>query len=384
MTSENEILSVIETLYAAAWGRADSRLAMSNLGSLFHASRVCTFNALTGPDAVVAINDVAASIDDAGTAANDFVRAFTPKREPQHPYLSFFARSGSSIARLEEIIDIEGFRRQPLWNEWMKPRDLDRDMRCVIEIDPALESRRSICIHRAVGQETFSKSEMDLLGLLLPHLRRAGATAGHLMRGTMDAAMNGTVSVAMLAVDKEGRIIRANAAADALLSSPEAPIMLREGCLTARAPAQRTRLTEFIADAFKRPLARQTGRIALLEASDESHRRHRFIANASPVPAGEIGNAIGELVLISIRRLDRPNDVDLVPFLTNLFGLSPAHARLAAWLSSGATLHEAAAACGITYSSARTYLAAVYAKTGTRHQGELVALVKTIEMAANG
>ncbi len=84
------------------------------------------------------------------------------------------------------------------------------------------------------------------------------------------------------------------------------------------------------------------------------------------------------------RRLDRPNDVDLVPFLTNLFGLSPAHARLAAWLSSGATLHEAAAACGITYSSARTYLAAVYAKTGTRHQGELVALVKTIEMAANG
>ncbi|MBN9274930.1 MAG: hypothetical protein J0J15_32730, partial [Mesorhizobium sp.] len=279
---------------------------MSNLGSLFHASRVCTFNALTGPGAVVAINDVAASIDDADTTANDFVRAFTPKREPQHPYLSFFARSGSSIARLEEIIDIEGFRREPLWNEWMKPRDLDRDMRCVIEIDPTLESRRSICIHRAVGQETFSKSEMDLLGLLLPHLRRAGATAGHLMRGTMDTAMNGTVSVAMLAVDRDGRVIRVNAAADALLSSPEAPIMLRDGCLAARAPAQRTRLAEFIADAFRPPLARQMGRIALLEASDESQRRHRFIANASPVPAGEIGNATGELVLISIRRLDRP------------------------------------------------------------------------------
>lgn len=384
MTSENEILSVIEVLYAAAWGRADTRSAMSSLGSLFHASRVCTFNARTGMESVVEINDVAASIDDADTVANDFVRAFTPKREPQHPYLSFFARNGSSITRLEEIIDLEGFRREPLWNEWMKPRDLDLDMRCVIEIDPVLKTRRSICIHRAIGQETFSNREMDLLGLLLPHLRRAGSTNGHLRRGTMDAAMNGTVSVAMLAVDKESRIVRANAATDALLSSPEAPIMLRDGCLTARAPAQRARFAEFIADAFKPPLARQTGRIALLEASDDIQRRHRFLASASPVPAGEIGNATGELVLISIRRLDRPNDVDLVPFLTSLFGLSPAHARLAAWLGSGATLHEAAAACGITYSSARTYLAAVYAKTGTRHQGELVALVKTIEMAANG
>lgn len=58
-----------------------------------------------------------------------------------------------------------------------------------------------------------------------------------------------------------------------------------------------------------------------------------------------------------------------------LFDLTPAEAMLVAELANGRSLHDAAAARGITYSTARTQLRAVFAKTGCRRQGELVALL---------
>ena len=61
--------------------------------------------------------------------------------------------------------------------------------------------------------------------------------------------------------------------------------------------------------------------------------------------------------------------------LTGLFDLTPAEAKFAAALVSGQSVKEASLTVGITESSGRTYLARIFAKTGTHRQTELVTLL---------
>lgn len=61
--------------------------------------------------------------------------------------------------------------------------------------------------------------------------------------------------------------------------------------------------------------------------------------------------------------------------LSVLFKLTAGQARIAARLAEGMTLEAAADACGISKETARTHLKAVFVKTGTTRQSELVALL---------
>ena len=62
--------------------------------------------------------------------------------------------------------------------------------------------------------------------------------------------------------------------------------------------------------------------------------------------------------------------------LHGLFDLTPREASLAAALATGQTLHEAAAANSIRYSTARTHLEHIFSKTGTSQQSQLVLLLQ--------
>lgn len=61
--------------------------------------------------------------------------------------------------------------------------------------------------------------------------------------------------------------------------------------------------------------------------------------------------------------------------LGRLYGLTPAEARLAAVMMQGKSLEQAAEELGITRSTARDRLKAVFSKTNTRRQGELISLL---------
>ena len=61
--------------------------------------------------------------------------------------------------------------------------------------------------------------------------------------------------------------------------------------------------------------------------------------------------------------------------LTRAFGLTPGEAQLAAALSSGTTLQDAADELGIGNETARTRLKGVFAKTGVNRQTALIALI---------
>jgi DNA-binding CsgD family transcriptional regulator len=61
--------------------------------------------------------------------------------------------------------------------------------------------------------------------------------------------------------------------------------------------------------------------------------------------------------------------------LKRLYDLTPAEARLAQGLAGGDSLDEVASGLGIRITTARTQLAAIFAKTDTRRQAKLVAVL---------
>ena len=64
--------------------------------------------------------------------------------------------------------------------------------------------------------------------------------------------------------------------------------------------------------------------------------------------------------------------------LVSLFGLTAAEARLASLVAGGAALDEVAVRLGVARETARNQLKAVFAKTETHRQGELVALLSQL------
>jgi DNA-binding CsgD family transcriptional regulator len=64
-----------------------------------------------------------------------------------------------------------------------------------------------------------------------------------------------------------------------------------------------------------------------------------------------------------------------IPMLRQAFGLSPAEARLASEIGNGRDLKEIAVSHGVSEGTLRAQLKAIFAKTDTHRQAELVALI---------
>jgi DNA-binding CsgD family transcriptional regulator len=80
-------------------------------------------------------------------------------------------------------------------------------------------------------------------------------------------------------------------------------------------------------------------------------------------------------ILIIIKRLASPPSLPDLAALAQIYGLTGAELRLCTSLYAGRTLQEAAVELGISYEAVRTRTKTIFAKTGTRGQSGLCALL---------
>lgn len=88
----------------------------------------------------------------------------------------------------------------------------------------------------------------------------------------------------------------------------------------------------------------------------------------------------GAATLIAAVTVSASRLVPSLQVLMGLFDLTPAEVKLAAALAGGSSLQEAAFRSGIQKTTARTHLDAIFRKTGTSRQGQLVALLKGTQL----
>ena len=207
-------------------------------------------------------------------------------------------------------------------------------------------------------------NSMSRLAAIRPHLARATMVATRLgierARGSLDAMT--ALGLPAVLLDRKGIVREANAwmTPDLITTRAGGRIVLDHAA------------GEIALDAILG--GRSSTRSIALPASGARPGR---IVHVIPLSGDAQDIFSGSLSLLIMNVAAGPRDQPDPAILRGLFDLSPAEARLAAALASGLSLDAASAACGIRYSTARSYLERIFAKTGVHRQAELAALLAT-------
>jgi DNA-binding CsgD family transcriptional regulator len=108
---------------------------------------------------------------------------------------------------------------------------------------------------------------------------------------------------------------------------------------------------------------------------DADHRRP-LVLHAVPIADRAASGPHTVVILVDLDETPRPQ----ADALQKIFGLTPAEARLAIELATGKSSDEVADAAGVKVATVRKQLASVFAKTNTRRQPELIALLVRVSI----
>jgi DNA-binding CsgD family transcriptional regulator len=123
-------------------------------------------------------------------------------------------------------------------------------------------------------------------------------------------------------------------------------------------------------DGLRQRLTKEGSPVVLLRADDEE----RLVAHLAS-RSGGVGDDRAVL-LTDLHDFQVPHE----NILRAVFDLTPAEVRLAQAITRGDTLDEVATSLGIKMPTARTQLAAIFAKTGTQRQAKLVAILTRLAL----
>jgi len=288
-------------------------------------------------------------------------------------------RRAGDVLVTREMTPVVDLLRSEMYNEFLNPRGLHEGLR--MDIWAGNGWVEDISMLRPWSSGRFTAEEIRAAHALVPHLQRATAVSRRL-RGAADLALAGLAALerlhtAVVLVTRSGRLVYANAAAQALLARNDG-IMIADGVLGCANPS--------VAGAFQAVVeaacdpAGQGGRSGALRIP-RPLRRPALAMIALPLRA--------EALEFDLSRRDEPAalvcisdpmlDFDLKPLqLMELFGLTQAESSLATDLLAGLELREIADSSGRSINTMRTHLARLMAKTETRRQSDLVRLLSRL------
>lgn len=274
---------------------------------------------------------------------------------------------GASVVTDQDILTPDELRSEPFYHEFLSPCRLQWFAAIGFRAGPALWA---LSIQRTPGEGPFDKQDKRLLATLSQRLTEVATLSTLVGRTALSSATNALNAVrqAVIAIDRFGRVLDTNAVADSIFDDD---IHVKNRRLFVADLAARLAL-EKLADRL-----RITPDTAPLPSDPIVVRRDgkgAIIARVLPVHGAARSPFLGARALLTLTPLD-PRPGPNAALLTKAFALTPAEARLASLIAEGLNLEKAAEELGIARETARNQLKAVFAKTGTHRQGELVAIL---------
>lgn len=370
------VISAIDGLLAGALDSEQLPVAIERIRILFDGSKACfaRFGPNLGPEDAIATNpDPEMQKLCYGELAAEFVD------------LAGFI-SNVPVGRVYQdhlLFGRDRLQGSRVWREWMAPQDMYGGMACRTLADD--RSFWFVDVQRGRNQERFDADDVALFERISAVARRVAGLQQHLghLRIQRDMARHAldALSVAVLIVDQSLQLVYANATADDILAHPAGALNLRGGRISARNRADQSMLRQLIAGSGdKRAIASSCRNQMLLRAP--GNEGQGVSVSVMPLPGGYgLPNGPSDVMLLA-----RPlqSVIDLAATAQQLFGLTEAEARFASALASGRSLAEAADDQGVRISTARTHLARIFQKTGTRQQSQVAALLRSAELPMRG
>lgn len=271
----------------------------------------------------------------------------------------------TTIVRDQDIVSPEEMRHHPMYADLLTRFDVPWWASVNFRTPNNIYA---LSLFRSRKQGFFDNDEAGALKGLSVQLRQAvslselvSTRATHALVSSLDH-----LGVAVFALDRDGRVLQHNLAADAYLGRQ---LTIRARRLGASDPLASETLRTFLE---ARMPASSSDILILVCGSMTS-----LVLQSIPVPAS-IASPFGNATrLITVRDLqDRKGPPEAA--LMAAYGLTRAEARVAALLAKGHSIESLADLLAISRETARSQLRAVFIKTGYRRQSEMTAALARI------
>lgn len=289
------------------------------------------------------------------------------------PLRNALQRSGD-IVLLEEVTSRDALEESEFYRIVMQPYGIDQALGMYVSEPGGLECNIGLVGSR--GGLRLGEAHKKFMAALRPHFEQSLALFSRIYRDESelevltDALDRLTIGTFM--IDGRGRMVRANGAARRLVDRGDA-FRLVDGRLTLNGRTDAVRFREMVEQALA----------ARLRDEDSDFVRAFRCADAEADGLGVLVRAIrrekltpadlGPAVVVYATESERGGSFERL--IATLFDLSPSEANLAALLTQGLTLAEAARETGLTESTVRSYSKKIFAKVGVGRQAELVRLI---------
>lgn len=293
------------------------------------------------------------------------------------------AHGMDKIVTAEMLVTPEEQRSSGFYREWLTTFDIFHLVGAAFTLDEGAVG--VLGIHRPEGASAYDALDRRRTALLLPHLARSVRLGRHLTKAGLAqaAALDALdrLDTGVLVLDRHGRIIHANAAAEESLRG-SADLGVRHGRFYLRDPLLQDRFSLALRDAIAAAVGRLPDRSQAALAIGRAGRLPFTLFVAPLRPRWSRGLDPRPMALVFLKDPERPTlHLDR---LRELFGFTPTEAAIAADLGAGKTPEEIACRQHISISTVRWHLKSILAKTGTVRQAATVALLSRSVAALPG
>ena len=305
----------------------------------------------------------AITTEEVAPAVAEYAAGHSP---PNSRYLRVAIHGQNAFRVDHDDYSSEELARDPFYQEFLRPNGIFWHANAILA--PGRDEYVELSLKRRFGIEPYTRADAVVLDRVLPELHAAARIA----KATLDAETRGMRWLLrrrgelFFEIDSHGRVLPGQSPGEL---DPSSPLRVFGRRLAATDREAQALLDRAVAKAVSRP-----GRTALAPLTGPDGRSYLLQVHPVPGVARDVFLAAQAIAVLierngsSVARLD-------IAAIRDAFGLTSREADVVRLLAEGFDLAAIAAHLGIRIDTARTYLKDVFEKTGTRRQGELVALV---------
>ncbi len=372
MTRDDAVFSLIGRLYDAATDTDKWGAFLTELVTLFDAS-ACHLTHYDFQEQRMTFS-IHAGLDHMSAALWKRYEALLPEDPRMPAYAKYLGKPQSCRMTVDE----QTLHASRFYREVLVPARIEYSLG--IKLDGDDNGGTGLAIFRDDRSSPFDHADCDLLGIIIPHLKRAleihkrFALLDFGQRMALEALDR--IATGIVLLEEDGVVKFANRLARDIAGSADGFRIVGDSVMFADHGIQ----TEVIAAARGAIASARAGRVL------------PGIAFAIPRPSGaapyalmvstlwgshlrfDLGLLDDPIAVLFLSDPERPQEAP-AELLQRLYGLTPAEARVLESLVAGHNLKGVAAALGVAYETVRFHMKSIFDKTDTRRQIDVVKLV---------